>query len=111
MVANIWRKWLTLPILQWLGRLHIVMSIDQDCGSGYATARSEPFTINNGMSSRGKYLNIVHIYRMEFVREPVRGFVHIGFVGRIMRNRSNTQKFNQFRLELIIIFFEIFQCR
>ena len=65
------------PQLERLGRLHIVVAVDEH--RGRAGGRFAPFAENHGMARGGKDLG-VETGGAEIVGHPLRGALHVGVV-------------------------------
>ena len=82
------------PLLQWIGRLYVVMTVDQHGG---LARRAEPLGEDNRMAAGRDDLHVERAGGCDLTCDPGRGAVNVPSMGRISADTGDGCEFDQLR--------------
>ena len=90
-----------IPQFQRIGRLHVVVSVDEECGG--LRPGSQPLGVDDRVTRRGHYLRLGEPCQQQFVPQPHRRALDVRLVRRLRADAGDAQELLQFCQKPILI--------
>jgi hypothetical protein len=95
------------PVVQWIERLNVVVSIEQRGGFAGSV---KPVRVDERVAHGFDQADVFHAHTLEFGRQRLGGAANIGFVGRVGLDGRDTEESLQFFTKAGLILTGILDC-